>query len=429
MLLFPEGVLVPNATAAAVLELCDGSTTVGQIATRLGKRFTGVRAEDVRDRARTAGGAEGRRMGVTVEPPLGMLAELTHRCPLHCPYCSNPIELAAKRDELTTAQWLSVLDAARDLGVLQVHMSGGEPLLRPDLPELVGRASDLGCYVNLVTSGLGLTAERLADLVDRGLAHVQLSVQGADAERADRIAGAKAHDRKIEAAEVVHAAGLPLSVNVVLHRANHDQVGALIELAERMGADRLELANTQYYGWALRNRTALMPTPEQLAAAEPIVRAATERLRGRMEIVYVVADYYENVPEAVHVRVGRAPADRGTERRRAAVPGRVGDHHAAGGERAPGARWPRSGTSRESFNAFRGEDWMREPCRSCDRRALDFGGCRCQAFMLTGDAAATDPVCALSPDRGVVDGILATEAAAAAVSVPAFVMRKSTVVR
>ncbi len=363
-------------------------------------------------------------MGVTAEPPLGMLAELTHRCPLHCPYCSNPVELAAKRDELTTEQWLSVLDAARDLGVLQVHMSGGEPLLRPDLPELVGRASDLGCYVNLVTSGLGLTADRLAGLVDRGLAHVQLSVQGADAARADLIAGAKAHARKIEAAAVVREAGLPLSVNVVLHKANHD-VAALIELAERMGADRLELANTQYYGWALRNRTALMPTREQLAAAEPVVRAAAERLRGRMEIVYVVADYYEKYPK---------PCMYGWGARQLTV--------APNGDVLPCpaasvittlpvenvTRRPLADIwySSESFNAFRGDEWMRDPCRTCERRSLDFGGCRCQAFMLTGDAAATDPVCGLSPDRGIVDGILAAEAAA---EVPPFVMRKPTVAR
>jgi pyrroloquinoline quinone biosynthesis protein E len=181
--------------------------------------------------------------------------------------------------------------------VLQVHMSGGEPLLRPDLPALVSHAYELGCYVNLVTSGLGLTSSRLDDLVSRGLAHVQLSAQGATRERADLLAGAKAHDRKLIAAELVKASGLPLSLNVVLHRQNHDQLAGIIELAERMGADRLELANTQYYGWALRNRDALMPTAEQLAAAEPVVRAAVARLRGTMEIVYVVADYHEPYPK------------------------------------------------------------------------------------------------------------------------------------
>jgi PqqA peptide cyclase len=362
---------------------------------------------------------------VTVEPPLGMLAELTHRCPLHCPYCSNPVELAAKRDELTTAEWLDVLEAARDIGVLQVHMSGGEPLLRPDLPELVARAADLGCYVNLVTSGLGLTRARLADLADRGLAHVQLSVQAADAARADLLAGAKAHARKIDAAAVVREAGLPLSVNVVLHRANHDHVAAIIELAERMGADRLELANTQYYGWALRNRAALMPTPEQLAAAEPIVRAAAERLRGRMEIIYVVADYYERFPK---------PCMYGWGARQLTVApnGDVLPCPAASAITTLTVENVRTRPLREiwydseSFGAYRGEGWMRDPCRTCDRRALDFGGCRCQAFMLTGDAAATDPVCSRSPQRPLVDSILAAQPD---VTVPDFVMRTATVSR
>ena len=340
------------------------------------------------------------------EPPLGLLAELTHRCPLHCPYCSNPTELVGRRDELDTAQWCAVLSAAREIGVLQTHLSGGEPLARPDLPELVTHAASLDCYVSLVTSGLGLTEERLADLADRGLANVQLSVQGADAELADRLAGTKAHARKITTAAVVRAVDLPLTVNAVLHRQNHHQVAAIIELAEEMGADRLELANAQYYGWALRNRAALLPTREQLAAAEPVVRAAMERLGGTMEIVYVVADYYEDYPK---------PCMYGWGARQLTV--------------APnGDVWPCPAASvidslpvenatrrplREiwydsvSFNAFRGDGWMREPCRGCDRRGVDFGGCRCQAFLLTGDAAATDPVCSLSPDREVVDRIVA----------------------
>jgi pyrroloquinoline quinone biosynthesis protein E len=343
-------------------------------------------------------------MDVTVAPPLGMLAELTHRCPLHCPYCSNPVELATRADELTTQQWLAVLDEARDIGVLQVHMSGGEPLARPDLPALVARASDLGCYVNLVTSGLGLTGARLTDLTDRGLAHVQLSVQGPDAARADRIAGARAHEHKLAAAALIKEADLPLTVNVVLHRANHD-VGALIALAERMGADRLELANTQYYGWALRNRAALMPAPEQLAAAEPVVRAAAERLRGTMEIVYVVADYYEKYPK---------PCMYGWGARQLTVAPN-GDVLPCPAASAITTLPVENVTARplreiwydsESFNAYRGEEWMSEPCRTCDRRSVDFGGCRCQAFQLLGDAAATDPVCSRSPDRGVVDVLL-----------------------
>ncbi|WP_020658745.1 pyrroloquinoline quinone biosynthesis protein PqqE [Amycolatopsis benzoatilytica] len=340
-----------------------------------------------------------------VTAPLGLLAELTHRCPLHCSYCSNPLELVARDAELSTAEWKDALSQARELGVLQIHLSGGEPLARPDLPELVSHASGLGCYVNLVTSGLGLTGDRLADLVERGLAHVQLSAQAATPDRANRLAGAKAFDRKLVAASLVKAAGLPLTVNVVLHRQNHDELAAIIELVERMGADRLELANTQYYGWALRNRDALLPTRTQLAAAEPVVRAAVERLRGSMEIIYVVADYYESFPK---------PCMHGWGARQLTIApdGTVLPCPAASAittlnldnvrETALSDIWYRS----ESFNAYRGDDWMSEPCRTCDRRETDFGGCRCQAFQLTGDAAKTDPVCSRSPDRDLVDLVL-----------------------
>ncbi|MGV9365139.1 pyrroloquinoline quinone biosynthesis protein PqqE [Amycolatopsis sp. NPDC003731] len=352
-----------------------------------------------------------------VSPPLGLLAELTHRCPLHCPYCSNPVELTARAREMSTEDWLSVLSQARELGVLQVHLSGGEPLLRPDLPALVAHAHGLGCYVNLVTSGLGLTSSRLDDLVARGLAHVQLSAQGATRERADRLAGAKAHDRKLSAAELVKAAGLPLSLNVVLHRQNHDQLAGIIELAERMGADRLELANTQYYGWALRNRDALMPTAAQLAAAEPVVRAAIDRLRGTMEIVYVVADYHEPYPKPCMYGWGARQltvAPDGTVLPCPAASA-ISTLSLSSVRDTPLAEiWYRS----SSFNAYRGEEWMSEPCRTCDRRGVDFGGCRCQAFLLTGDAAATDPVCSRSPQRGVVDLVLSRPA------VPDLVMRR-----
>lgn len=341
-----------------------------------------------------------------VEAPLGMLAELTHRCPLHCPYCSNPVELVRRVDELGTSQWLDVLTQARELGVLQVHLSGGEPLARRDLPSIAGHAAGLGCYVNLVTSGLGLTYERMAELADRGVAHVQLSFQAADVALADRIAGVRAHEHKLAAAEVIRRAGLPLTVNAVLHRANHDQVGPLIALAERLGADRLELANTQYYGWGLVNQAALLPTSAQLAEAAPIVRAARERLAGRMTIVYVVADYHEEYPK---------PCMHGWGARQLTVApnGDVLPCPAASvipsldldnvTRRALADIWYES----SSFNAFRGTEWMREPCRGCPRRDEDHGGCRCQAYLLTGDAANTDPVCSLSPEHGVVTAILA----------------------
>jgi pyrroloquinoline quinone biosynthesis protein E len=339
-------------------------------------------------------------------PPLSLTAELTHRCPLHCGYCSNPIELLTRDQELDTATWRDVLTQAHDIGVLQVHFSGGEPLGRKDLAELIEHTANLGAYVNLVTSGLGLTESRLQSLVDAGLNHVQLSVQGADAGTGDRIAGTRAHHHKIVAADLVRRAGLPLSVNVVLHRENHHQVAALIDFAEELGADRLELANTQYYGWALRNRSQLMPTAEQLAAAEPIVQDALVRLKGRMQIVYVIADYPEKYPK---------PCTYGWGARQITVApdGTVLPCPAAGAistlqlenvrERSLAEIWYDSG----SFNAYRGDDWMSDTCRSCDRRETDFGGCRCQAFLLTGDAAATDPVCHKSPDRGVVDLILA----------------------
>jgi pyrroloquinoline quinone biosynthesis protein E len=355
------------------------------------------------------------------EAPLGLLAELTHRCPLHCPYCSNPVELVQRADELDTVAWQRVFDQARALGVLQVHLSGGEPLARPDLPALLAHASGLGCYTNLVTSGLGLTAERLAELVSLGLDHVQLSVQDADPVNANLIAGVRGHDRKLAAAGLIKAAGLPLTVNAVLHKANLDRIDGIIAVAERMGADRLELANTQYYGWALRNRAALLPTREQLAAAGPVVQAAKERLAGRMEIVYVVADYHEANPKPCMYGWGSRqltvapngdvlPCPAASVITSLPVPNVLSSSLAE--------IWYDSAT----FNAFRGTSWMREPCRSCPRKEIDFGGCRCQAFQLTGDAAATDPVCTLSPDHGLVQGILGTEITTER---PAFAMRRS----
>lgn len=357
------------------------------------------------------------------EAPFGLLAELTHRCPLQCGYCSNPLELIAREEELSTEDWFSVFDQARALGALQVHMSGGEPLGRKDLPELVSHVNSLGCYVNLVTSGVGLTEARLADLVSRGVDHVQLSVQDAEREGNDRIAGIRAYDRKLVAAELVRKVGVPLTVNTVLHRQNLDNVGGLIALAEKMGAQRLELANTQYYGWALRNRAALLPTKEQLAAADPVVEAAQARLAGRMEIIYVIADYHEAHPKPCMYGWGArqltvAPNGNVLPCPAATV---IADLEIENVRDRPLAEiWHES----SSFNAFRGTDWMKEPCRTCPRKEIDFGGCRCQAFQLTGDAANTDPVCSLSPERSKVELILETEMAP--VREPAMAMRKTT---
>jgi pyrroloquinoline quinone biosynthesis protein E len=337
----------------------------------------------------------------TIPRPLGLLAELTYRCPLHCPYCSNPTEFTPAGGELTRPEWQRVLAEAGELGVLHVHFSGGEPLLRPDLPELVRSARAEGLYTNLLTSGVGLTRARGEQLRDAGLDSVQISVQADQAGPADAIAGIVAHDRKLEAARLVRELGWPLTLNVVLHRGNIDRTEALVALAEELGAERLELANTQYYGWAFRNRAVLLPSRAQAEAAGAVAAAAAERLRGRMEIVYVLPDYLGDRPK---------PCMNGWGRRHLTV-NPVGDVlpcPTAGvirelrfdNVRNRPLRW--IWEESQAFNRFRGTDWMREPCRSCSLREVDFGGCRCQAAMLTGDAASTDPACALSPHRSIL---------------------------
>jgi pyrroloquinoline quinone biosynthesis protein E len=335
-----------------------------------------------------------------MDRPFGLLAELTYSCPLSCPYCSNPLNLADYRDELTTAEWQRVLAEAQELGVLQLHLSGGEPLLRRDLVEIVNSANELGLYTNLITSALGLSRRRAEELRAAGLDHVQISIQADDPAISDRIAGTPSFERKIEGGRVVKELGWPLTVNVVLHRQNIDRVADILRLAEELGADRTELANTQYYGWALRNRDALLPSKAQLEQAETVVRAARVRLAGRMDVIYVLPDYYSQYPK---------PCMGGWGKRQLTV--------TPNGETLPcpaahALPLPRASVREDSlawiwtesplFQRFRGTDWMPDPCRSCPRREIDFGGCRCQAFQLTGDAARTDPVCHLSPDHGIV---------------------------
>jgi PqqA peptide cyclase len=344
-----------------------------------------------------------------VATPTTLLAEITYRCPLHCPYCSNPFDLARANAELSTEDWQRVFTEARALGVLQLGLSGGEPLLRKDLEVLVGHARETGLYTTLVTSGLGLTRERALRLRDAGIDHIQISFQDAERESAERIAGIKSVDKKLEAAALVREIGVAFTVNVVLHRGNLDQIGDIIEMAGSLGAHRLELANTQYYGWAQLNRDALMPTRAQLSAAEPIVDAAVARYRGRMQILYVLPDYYQMYPKpcmggwgSVYIVV--------------APDGRVLPCQAAWQieslefdsirDRSLGWIWRES----PAFTAFRGDAWMRDPCRTCARRTIDFGGCRCQAFQLTGDAREADPVCSLSPHRHLIDEALAVPA-------------------
>lgn len=337
--------------------------------------------------------------------PTTLLAEITHKCPLHCPYCSNPLQMVGASDELSTDVWKRVLSEARDLGVLQLGLSGGEPLVRPDVEELAAHARSLGLYTTLVTSGVGLTRPRATKLRDAGLEHIQISFQDSDAATADTVAGRSAVRQKQAAAAVVRELGFAFSVNVVLHRANLDRVGEIIELAAGLGADRLELANTQYYGWALANRRALMPTRAQVERASLIADEAIARYAGRMQIVYVLPDYYEARPKPCYGGWGAVYL--------VAMPdGRVLPCHGAtqittlafDNVKDRPLRW--IWESSPAFEAFRGEAWMKEPCRTCDRRAIDFGGCRCQAFTLTGDAANADPVCTLSPSRHLIDAAL-----------------------
>lgn len=336
--------------------------------------------------------------------PITLVAELTYKCPLRCPYCSNPLDCGdgGYRDELDTSQWATVFRQARDLGVLQLGLSGGEPLLRKDLCELVRAAADAGLYTTLVTAATLLTPELASGLKDAGLDHVQISIQDSDAEVSDRLAGTRSFETKLEAARLVKKLEFPLTLNFVLHRQNLDSIVEILELAERLEADRIELANTQYNGWALHNRAALMPTPEQLERAERVVEEARARIGPRMDILWVLPDYFEKFPKpcsggwGLQAMVVAPNGDVMPCHGASVIPeldfANVRDHDLA---------WIWSDS--QAFNRFRGTDWMPEPCQSCDRREIDFGGCRCQAFLLTGNASATDPVCHLSPDHHLVE--------------------------
>lgn len=330
--------------------------------------------------------------------PLAVLAELTHRCPLQCPYCSNPVELDRAGKELTTDEWKKVFSELAEIGVLQVHFSGGEPAARKDLVELVQHASDVGLYTNLITSAVLLTRERLKALADAGLCHVQISFQGSESGVADRVGGYRGgHAKKLEVAKWTRELDMPLTVNAVMHRQNLHQLPEIIQMAVDLDADRLEVANVQYYGWALKNRAALMPTFAQLEETDRLVEDARERLKGILTIDYVVPDYYALRPKKCMGGWARqffniSPA------------GKILPCHAAESLTGLDFESVRSNHSiawiwrnSEALNRYRGTGWMKEPCKSCEFREVDFGGCRCQAFALTGDAANTDPACTLSP--------------------------------
>jgi len=330
-------------------------------------------------------------------PPMAMLAELTHRCPLACPYCSNPLELKSVKEELSTEEWVRIFQEAAEIGVLHLHLSGGEPASRRDLVELTAAAVDCGLYTNLITSGIGINEKRLDELACSGLDHVQLSIQGVDQKTADLVGGYKGgYKRKLQLAKWVHASGIPLTVNAVCHRTNMDDVPAIIGLAQELGARRLEIATVQFHGWAIKNRSQLMPTEEQVQNTTALVEQSRKELEGKLVIDYVPADYYATYPKACMGGWGRIGINIDPT-------GLVLPCHAAESipnlefenvkEQALHDIWYHS----QSFNAFRGTEWMQEPCRSCDRKLTDFGGCRCQAMAIAGDAKATDPACHKSP--------------------------------
>ena len=438
VLLYPEGAMFLNSTGKAILELVDGERTIGEISETLGRIYSADVRDDVLEylvklgrqdivtvpgadpvarhaphpaaSAASLGSApvtvgaarEGRPGGSPLlAAPTTLLAELTYRCPLHCPYCSNPLAMTKADAELSTDDWKRVFTQARELGVLQLGLSGGEPLARKDLEELVAHARAEGMYTTLVTSALGLTRARATQLKAAGIDHVQISFQDIDVENAERIAGVRSVKQKREGAALVKELGLAFSVNVVLHRANLDHLEELIEMAASLGADRVELANTQYYGWAARNRALLMPTPKQVERSEAIARRAIDKYRGTMQVLYVLPDYYQPYPKPCYggwgsVYILVTPDGK-------ALP----CHGATGIENLQFVNvreHPLEWVWRESpiFNAFRGDAWMQEPCRSCPLKGKDFGGCRCQAFALTGDARNTDPVCSLSPRHDLI---------------------------
>ena len=365
-------------------------------------------------------------MDVSKPIPLWLLAELTYACPLQCPYCSNPLDFHRYRKELTTEQWVDTLRQARALGSTQLGFSGGEPLLRRDLEELIGEGRRLGYYTNLITSTVGMDAARVRRFKAAGLDHIQVSFQASDAELNDYLAGTDSFRHKVEMARAVKAEGYPMVLNVVIHRHNIDRTAEILDLAVSLGADYVELANTQYYGWGFHNRRQLIPSPAQLERSEAVAKRYKEEHGQHMRILYVIPDYYAERPKPCMNGWGKvfltiAPDGTASPCQAARMlPGldfpKVTDH---------GVDW--IWNESPAFNRYRGFDWMKEPCRSCPEREKDFGGCRCQAYLLTGDPANADPVCRLSPDRGLVDAFIdeTAQPSRAAVEIPAMVFRNS----
>lgn len=440
VMLAPERVLVPDASALDILLLCDGRTSVIKIVDQLEKKYAADRNVILKDvlaalqnlmdkrflidchgamaqNSRVITGLDRQAAAETAgtEPaiadslPTAVLAEITHRCPLQCPYCSNPVELERVSAELSTEAWKRLIDEIAALGVLQIHFSGGEPLVRKDLIDLVGHATAAGLYTNLITSGVLLDREKLLALAEAGVRHVQVSFQGPEKDSADRIAGFRgAHLKKLEAARLVRAIGLPLTVNAVVHRQNLHQLPDMIAMAVELDAARLEVAHVQYLGWALKNRAALIPTDGQFQESSRIIEAARERLRGILVIDYVIPDYYA-------IRPKKCMGGWAEQFLNITPSGIVLPCHAA--ESITGLSfdsvrdhslswiWNYSPAMRK----YRGTGWMPEPCRSCEYQEADRGGCRCQAFALTGDAGNTDPTCFKSLHHAAIVGLATRE--------------------
>ncbi|MBV8550951.1 MAG: pyrroloquinoline quinone biosynthesis protein PqqE [Acidobacteriaceae bacterium] len=351
-----------------------------------------------------------------ISPPQALIAEVTHRCPMHCVYCSNPLIMQSRENEMPTGAWEKIISDAAALGCWHLHLTGGEPLSRNDLPALVQAGRAAGLYVNLITSGLGLSRERLEQMVEAGLDHVQLSFQDSIEESANLFGGTRAHAQKLKVAAMIREHRVAFTINIVVHRGNLDRLESMIALAEELKADKLEIANVQYYGWAVRNRANLLPTRAQLDKSLPIVAQARERLAGRIRIDFVLPDYYAKYPKPCMGGWGRGvmlvdPAGRVMPCHAASViPGLTFEN-----AREKPLRW--IWEESPSFQRFRGSDWMPEPCRSCDRKEIDFGGCRCQAFLLASNAEATDPTCSKAPLRQRLEQIV-TEANSPLADVP-----------
>jgi len=354
--------------------------------------------------------------------PVGLLAELTHRCPLQCPYCSNPLELERVNAELTTEEWQDVMRQAGELGILQIHLSGGEPTVRKDLEDIVDVAAKAGLYTNLITAGVTLTRDRLKKLKDLGLDHVQLSIQDVDEENAERISAYKGGlAKKRELGKWVREFDMPLTINAPIHRHNIKNLPRIIDFAVEMGAERLEVANIQYYAWALKNRAALMPTRAEFMKSAEIVEEAKERLKGILVFDFVVPDYYAKTPKPCMGGWGRGIMN-------ITPSGKVLPCHAS--ETVPGLQFDNVRDRKladiwlkgQAFEAYRGTSWMKEPCKSCPRAQIDFGGCRCQAMAFTGDAANTDPACKFSPYHAAF--VATAERESAEADPPRFIYRR-----